>query len=248
LSGKRVIIQGLGNVGYHAGKFLTQDDNVVVVGVIERDGAVEDEDGIDIEALRQHIESVGGVKGYCGYTDNSETVLMKNCDILIPAAMEGVIRADNADQIKAKIIVEAANGPITFEADNILREKNCLVIPDLYANAGGVTVSYFEWVKNISHIRFGRMQRRRHEQQTIEMVAGIEEMLGRKFPAQHLAKITKGPTELDFVRSGLEDVMREGYQAISDKWHSDTKIKDLRTAAMMIAIERIRDSYDSLGI
>jgi len=109
-------------------------------------------------------------------------------------------------------------------------------------------VAYFEWVKNISHIRFGRMQRRRHEQQTIEMVAGIEEMLDRKFPAEHLAKITKGPTELDFVRSGLEDVMREAYQTISDKWHSDTRIKDLRTAAMMIAIERIRDSYESLGI
>jgi len=248
LSGKRVIIQGLGNVGYHAGKFLTQEDGAVVVGVIERDGAVVDEGGIDIEALQQHIASADGVKGYEGYTDKSEAVLMQDCDILIPAAMEGVIRVDNADQIKAKIIIEAANGPITFEADSILREKKCLVIPDLYANAGGVTVSYFEWVKNISHIRFGRMQRRRHEQQAMEMVAGIEQMLDQKFPSKHLAKITKGPTELDFVRSGLEDVMREGYQAISEKWHSDVRIKDLRTAAMMIAIERIRDSYDSLGI
>lgn len=248
LSGKHVVIQGLGNVGYHAAKFLTQEDEVVVVGVIERDGAIVDKRGIDIEALHQHIMNVGGVKGFCGYTDKSEDVLMMDCDILIPAAMEGVITSDNASRIKAKIIIEAANGPITFEADSILREKKCLVIPDLYANAGGVTVSYFEWVKNISHIRFGGMQRRLHEQQTLGMVAGIEEMTGQKFPNKHLTKIARGPTELDFVRSGLEDVMCEGYQAISARWHSNAKIENLRIAAMMIAIERIGHSYDSLGI
>ncbi len=248
LEGKRIVVQGLGNVGYHAAQFLSQEDDAIIVGVMERDGAVVDEAGIDIDGLHKHIHDTGGVKGYQGYTPDSDSVLKMDCDIFIPAAMEGVISADNADAIKAKIIIEAANGPVTFSANEILRDKKCLIIPDLYANAGGVTVSYFEWVKNIGHIRFGRMQRRQHERQTLDMVNAIEEMVGKKFPKGHLERIIEGPTELDLVRSGLDDVMREGYQVISEKWRSDNRIPDLRTAAMMIAIERIRDSYDSLGI
>ena len=248
LSGKRIVVQGLGNVGYHAAQFLSQEDDAVIVGVMERDGAVIDENGIDIDGLHKHIHDNGGVKGFKGYTPDSNSVLTMDCDIFIPAAMEGVITSDNADQIKAKIIAEAANGPVTFSANKILRDRNCLIIPDLYANAGGVTVSYFEWVKNLGHIRFGRMQRRQHERQTNEMVSAIEEMVGLPFPKDKLAKIIEGPTELDLVRSGLDDVMREGYQVISEKWNGDNRIPDLRTAAMMIAIERIRDSYSSLGI
>lgn len=248
LKGKRIMVQGLGNVGYHAAQFLSQEDDAIIVGVMERDGAVVDESGIDIDGLHKHIHDNGGVKGYKGYTPDSDGVLKMDCDIFIPAAMEGVITADNANDVQAKIIIEAANGPVTFSASEMLSDKGCLIIPDLYANAGGVTVSYFEWVKNIGHIRFGRMQRRQHERQTIDMVNAIEEMVGKKFPQGHLEKIIEGPTELDLVRSGLDDVMREGYQVISKKWRSDKRIPDLRTAAMMIAIERIRDSYDSLGI
>ena len=248
LAGKRIIVQGLGNVGYHAAQFLSQEDESVIIAVMERDGAVVDLDGIDIDGLHKHIHDNGGVKGYKGYTPDSDAVLTMDCDIFIPAAMEGVINSDNASQIQAKIIIEAANGPVTFSANEVLREHRCLIIPDLYANAGGVTVSYFEWVKNLSHIRFGRMQRREHERQTLNMVEAIEDMVGKKFPASHLEKIIEGPTELDLVRSGLDDVMREGYQVISAKWSSDSRIPDLRTAAMMIALERIQDSYDSLGI
>jgi glutamate dehydrogenase (NAD(P)+) len=248
LAGKRIVVQGLGNVGYHASQFLSQQDDALIVGVLERDGAVVDENGIDIDGLHQHIHHHGGVKGYKGYTPNSSSVLEMECDILIPAAMEGAITPDNADRIKARIIIEAANGPITFTANTMLRDKGVVIIPDLYANAGGVTVSYFEWVKNLSHIRFGRMQRRQQEGQTRKMVDAIEEMVGKKFPENLLADIISGPTELDLVRSGLDDVMREGYQVISAKWHSDDRIPDLRTAAMMIAIERIQDSYQSLGI
>lgn len=248
LNGKKVVVQGLGNVGYHAAKFLTLEDGAIVIGVMERDGSVYDENGIDIDALHKHIVENGGVKGFKGYTSDSNSVLTCDCDILIPAALEGVITKENADDIKANIIIEAANGPITFTANEVLRSKKCLIIPDLYANAGGVTVSYFEWVKNIGHIRFGRMQRRQHESQTLKMVEAIEEMVGAKFPEKHLEKIIEGPTELDLVRSGLDDVMREGYQVISAKWHSDDRIPDLRTAAMMIALERIQHSYDSLGI
>jgi len=248
LESKRVIVQGLGNVGYHAAQFLSQEDGAVIIGVMERDGAVFNEKGIDIDGLHKHIHENGGVKGYKGYTPDSVSVLTADCDIFIPAAMEGIITKDNASDINAKIIIEAANGPITFTANEILRDKNCLIIPDLYANAGGVTVSYFEWVKNLSHIRFGRMQRREHERQTLNMVDAIEEMVGKKFPKESLEKIIEGPTELDLVRSGLDDVMREGYQVISQKWHSDSRIPDLRTAAMMIALERIQHSYDSIGI
>ena len=248
LKGKRVVVQGLGNVGYHAAQFLSQEDEALITGVMERDGAVFNDKGIDIDGLHKHIHDTGGVKGFSGFTPDSDTVLTSDCDILIPAALEGVISKGNAAEIKARIIIEAANGPVTFTANEMLRDQGCLIIPDLYANAGGVTVSYFEWVKNIGHIRFGRMQRRQHERQTMDMVAAIEEMTGTEFPAQHLDKIIQGPTELDLVRSGLDDVMREGYQVISAKWHSDSRIPDLRTAAMMIAIERIRDSYDSLGI
>lgn len=248
LNGKKIVVQGLGNVGYHAAQFLSQEDGALIIGVLERDGAVYDEQGIDIDGLHKHIFDNGGVKGFKGYTSDSESVLTCDCDILIPAAMEGVITHVNADEIKANIIIEAANGPITFTANEMLRDRGCLIIPDLYANAGGVTVSYFEWVKNIGHIRFGRMQRRQHESQTLKMVEAIEEMVGTKFPAKHLEKIIEGPTELDLVRSGLDDVMREGYQVISAKWHSDSRIPDLRTAAMMVALERIRHSYDSLGI
>lgn len=248
LQDKKIIVQGLGNVGYHAAQFLSQEDGAIIVGVMERDGAVIDQNGIDIDGLHKYIHDNGGVKGFNGYTPNSNEVLTSECDIFIPAAMEGVITADNAHDIKANIIIEAANGPVTFTANEKLRERNCLIIPDLYANAGGVTVSYFEWVKNLGHIRFGRMQRRQHERQTLGMVDAIEEMVGVKFPQDKLEKIIEGPTELDLVRSGLDDVMREGYQVISEKWNNDSRIPDLRTAAMMIAIERIRDSYSSLGI
>jgi len=248
LDGKRIVVQGLGNVGYHVAQFLSQEDGALIVGVMERDGAVLNAEGIDIDGLHKYIHDNGGVGGYKGYTPDSASVLTMDCDIFIPAAMEGVVTGENAHDIQANIIIEAANGPVTFSANEILRKKNCLIIPDLYANAGGVTVSYFEWVKNLSHIRFGRMQRREHERQTLNMVEAIEEMVGSKFPAKHLDKIIEGPTELDLVRSGLDDVMREGYQVISEKWHSDNRIPDLRTAAMMIALERIQDSYDSLGI
>jgi len=248
LEGKRCIVQGFGNVGYHASKFLSQEDGVKIIGVLERDGAVFDKAGIDVEALSQHIQTNSGVKGFSGYTVDSESVLQADCEILIPAALEGTINQSNAEKVKANIIIEAANGPITFAANEILRDRGCLIIPDLYANAGGVTVSYFEWVKNIGHIRFGRMQRRQHERQTLDMVAGIEKIVGKKFPQEDLDKIIEGPTELDLVRSGLDDVMREAYCVISDKWHNDDRIPDLRSAAMMVAIERIRSSYESLGI
>jgi glutamate dehydrogenase (NAD(P)+) len=248
LEAKKVIVQGLGNVGYHAAKFLSEEDGCLITHVLERDGMIVDHKGIDIEGLSQYIKSNGGCLGYKGFVENVNQGLEAQCDILIPAALEGVIHSGNVTNIKASIIIEAANGPITYEANKILRERGCLIIPDLYANSGGVTVSYFEWVKNIGHIRFGRLQRRQHERKTRKLVSGIEQMTGAKFPQDLLTEIVEGPSELDLVRSGLEDVMCQSYQAISERWHSDSNIPDLRTAAMIIAIERIVSSYESLGI
>jgi len=178
LDGKRVIVQGLGNVGYHAAKFLADEDGAKIIGVIERDGALYDPDGIDVEAVRQHISRHGGVDMFPGpkFIRDGAKVLEEECDILIPAALEGVINLENADNIKAPLIIEAANGPVSAGADDILRKKGCVIIPDMYANAGGVTVSYFEWVKNLSHIRFGRIQRRQEEARHELIVQELERL------------------------------------------------------------------------
>ena len=172
-------MQGLGNVGFHAAKFLSEEDGARIVAVIERDGAVVNEAGLPIEFLKTHIGATGGVKGFPQgtYVEDGSTLLEAECDILIPAAMESVINLSNADRIRAPLIIEAANGPITAGADDILRQKGAVIIPDMYANAGGVTVSYFEWVKNLSHIRFGRMQRRQEEAQQALLVNELDRLL-----------------------------------------------------------------------
>ena len=248
LFGKRVMVQGLGNVGYHAAKFLAAEDGCLITHVLEHDGCVFNPDGIDVNELSKHIKSNGGCQGYAGFSNYDRDVLQDDCDILIPAALDSVIHSGNASGIKARVIIEAANGPVTYEANTILRERNCLIIPDLYANSGGVTVSYFEWVKNIGHIRFGRLQRRQSEHRARRLIEGIEQMTGKQFPQELLEDIVSGSSEVDLVRSGLEDVMCQTYQDISQRWHSSEDIPDLRTAAMSIAIERIINSYESIGI
>ena len=248
LSGKRVIIQGLGNVGYHAALFLSKEDGAKITHVLERDGAIINEQGIDIQKLRYHIIKNGSIKGYPGFTDKGPELLEADADILIPAAMELVITEENAARIKAPLIIEAANGPISSSADKILNKNSKIIIPDLYANAGGVTVSYFEWIKNLSRIRFGRLQRRAQENQLSSLISGIESMTKEKFSDEFKKEIVKGDSELDLVRSGLEDTMRTTYDVISARWNSDTNIPDLRTAAMMVSISRIAGTYSTLGI
>ncbi|MDV4168359.1 Glu/Leu/Phe/Val dehydrogenase [Rhodovulum sp. FJ3] len=255
LDGKRVIVQGLGNVGYHAAKFLQEEDGSRIIGIIERDGALYNPDGLNVEKVREWIVKHGGVSGYPDATHHAEggAVLEEECDILIPAALEGVINMGNAERIKAPLIIEAANGPVTAGADDILRKKGTVIIPDMYANAGGVTVSYFEWVKNLSHIRFGRMQRRQEEARhelIVKELERLDDFLGDKwsmtpdFKAQYL----RGAGELELVRSGLDDTMRTAYQAISSMWHSRDDVRDLRTAAYLVAIGRVAGSYTAKGL
>ena len=255
LEGKRVIVQGLGNVGYHAAKFLQEEDGCVITGIVERDGALHSEKGLDVEAVRQWIVHHGGITGYpdANHQADGAALLEADCDILIPAALEGVIHRDNAANIKAPLIIEAANGPVTAGGDEILREKGCVIIPDMYANAGGVTVSYFEWVKNLSHIRFGRMQRRQEESrhqlivdelERISADASINWTLSDGFKEKYL----RGAGELELVRSGLDDTMRTAYQAMSQMWHSRNDVTDLRTAAYLVSIGRVADSYRAKGL
>ncbi|MEO0617976.1 MAG: Glu/Leu/Phe/Val dehydrogenase [Pseudomonadota bacterium] len=250
LDGKAVIVQGLGNVGYHAAKFLSEEDGCRIIGVIERDGAVMSHDGLNIDKLKSHIAQNGGVTGFpeAQYIENGNTVLSEACDILIPAALEGVINRDNVDAIKTHLIIEAANGPVTADADKKLRDRNIVIIPDMYANAGGVTVSYFEWVKNLSHIRFGRMERRAEERNHQMLMAEIERMTGQRFSDAFAQRYAQGPDEISLVRSGLDDTMRTAYQSMRDVWHRRDDVPDLRTAAYIVAIERVAASYRALGL
>ena len=255
LEGKRVVVQGLGNVGYHAAKFLSEEDGAKIVGIIERDGALVNEDGLDVESISQWIRNHGDVKGYADatYVENGATVLENDCDILVPAALEGVINLSNAANIKAPLIIEAANGPVTAGADEILRKKGCVIIPDMYANAGGVTVSYFEWVKNLSHIRFGRMQRRQEESRHQLIVDELERLskdagVGWQLSAGFKDKYLRGAGELELVRSGLDDTMRGAYQAMRETWHGREDVTDLRTASYIVAISRVMASYQAKGL
>ena len=255
LKGKRIIVQGLGNVGYHAAKFLSQEDGAKITGIIERDGALHDENGLDVEAVRAWITKHGGVAGYpdARHRGDGAEVLEADCDILIPAALEGVINLDNAERIKAPLIIEAANGPVTAGADEILRDKGCIIIPDMYANAGGVTVSYFEWVKNLSHIRFGRMQRRAEESRHQLLVDELERLSGDRGLGWELSpgfkdKYLKGAGELELVRSGLDDTMRKAYQDMREVWHGRDDVKDLRTAAYLVSIGKVAASYKAKGL
>jgi glutamate dehydrogenase (NAD(P)+) len=256
MEGKRVIVQGLGNVGYHAAKFLSEEDGCKVIAVIERDGALIDDKGLDIEDIRQWMSKNGGLlAGYPGarHVADGAAILEEPCDILIPAALEGVINKGNAARIKAPLIIEAANGPITFGADEILRQKGVVIIPDMYANAGGVTVSYFEWVKNLSHIRFGRMQRRAEEARSRLLVEELERLsndqhLGWTLSPDFKEKFLTGSDELALVRSGLDDTMRTAYQAMREVWHSRQDVEDLRVAAYIVSIGRVAQTYRSKGL
>ena len=254
LDGKKIIVQGLGNVGYHAAKFLSQQDGAIISMVIERDGAVASESGIDVDALKNWIKEKGRIAGFPG-ADHlllTDTALEQECDILIPAATEGVIHNGNADRIQAPLIIEAANGPITAEADHILRKKNCVIIPDLYANAGGVTVSYFEWVKNLSHMRFGRMQRREHEARNELIIRELDALSSSQSITWELSdsfreEFKAGANEIDLVRSGLDDTMRKALQEMRAVREEKDGVSDLRTAAYLVAIEKIAESYRVRG-
>jgi glutamate dehydrogenase (NAD(P)+) len=249
LEGKRVVVQGLGNVGYHAAAFL-QGAGAVIVGLAEYEGAIANPKGLDVEQVVSHRKESGSILGCPGATDltNTSAALELECDILVPAALEDVLTAENAPRVKAKIVGEGANGPTDSEADAILKQRGVLIIPDFYLNAGGVTVSYFEWLKNLSHVRFGRMQRRFEEQSNRGILRKLTDATGSALSEEELSKIARGASEEDLVNSGLEDSMISAYHQIHGIRMQKGGAVDLRTAAFISAIDKVAASYAELGI
>lgn len=249
IEGKRIIIQGLGNVGYHSARFF-QDAGAKIVALLEFEGAIYNENGLNVEEVFQHRKRTGSILNFPGATNhpNSMEALELDCDILIPAALENVIDGSNAPRIKAKIIGEAANGPLSPEADEIFLQRNRLVVPDMYLNAGGVTVSYFEWLKNLSHVRYGRMEKRFHENVNTAILEEIEILAGKHVAERNRKKIMRGGEEIDLVYSGLEETMITATQEIMEEWRNNPEIPDMRTAAYVVAINKVATSYAELGI
>ncbi len=246
---KRVVVQGLGNVGYHAAKFFTEGGSILV-GVCEFEGAISKPDGIDLESLMRHRKETGSILDFPGATNlaRREDGLELECDILIPAALENQITHENAPRIKAKIIGEAANGPITAAAEDILQEMGVLVVPDVYINAGGVTVSYFEWLKNLSHVRFGRMEKRFEQAAYDRLLKFVEAETGRSLSTDERNMIARGADEADLVYSGLEETMITAYHQIRETWKEKKNVPNLRTAAFINAIDKIALCYFELGV
>ena len=249
LEGKRVVVQGLGNVGYHAAKFC-REGGAIIVGVAEREGAITRAQGLHEDEIVEHRRKTSSILDFPGATNlpTSAAALEMECDVLIPAALEGVFTAENAPKVKAKIILEGANGPTTPDADPIFRDKGILVIPDIYANAGGVTVSYFEWVKNLSHVRFGRMSKRHEMASELAMLRTIEAATGKQFSDEERKRLAKGPDEQDLVNSGLEETMIAAYHELVQTKEKHLGVPDLRIAAFLTAIHKVARSYMELGI
>ena len=235
-------------VGYHAALFLSVEDKAKIITVIERGGVIRNGDGIDIAALKTHMDSGAPLEDFeGGEVSQDPNALSDQCDILVPAALESVINLNNAHSIKTKLIIEAANGPVTAKADKILRDRGIIIIPDMFANAGGVTVSYFEWVKNINQIRFGRLQRRYEEGRNNALIQALETQ-GMKFSRGFKNEYLDGADELDLVRAGLDDTMRLAYRGIRNTLREKPELEDLRTAAFYTAINDIALHYRSIGL
>ena len=249
VAGKRVVVQGLGNVGYHSAKFF-REAGAKVIALAEYEGAISNAEGLNEEEVFQHRKKTGSILNFPGATNlaKSSDALELECDILIPAALENVINGDNAPRIKAKIVGEAANGPCTPEADEIFTQKGILCVPDMYLNAGGVTVSYFEWLKNLSHVRYGRLEKRFAENLNGHILGQIEELSGKTVSQKERDFIMHGPEEQDLVHSGLEETMITATREIMSIWKSNPEIPDMRTAAYVSAINKVANSYNELGI
>jgi glutamate dehydrogenase (NAD(P)+) len=248
VAGKRIVVSGLGKVGLHAA-LAAIERGAIVVGVSVSDGALYDEGGLDVAAVLQHRADAGSLRGFPGaqFFASPDTILEQPCDVLIPAALEHQITADNAGRLKAKIIVEAANGPVTPGADSILRQSGIAIVPDIYANAGGVVVSYFEWIKNLSHISFERMTRRYQQIANNRMLSVITHLTGKPLPPDEAAAVLQAPNEIDFVRTALENTMTISFEKIRESWKRRA-LPDLRTSAYLAAIESVANSYVLDGI
>ncbi len=249
VAGKRVVIQGLGNVGYHAARYL-QDAGAKLVGLAEYEGAIACPDGLDLDDVIEHRRRTGSILDFPGASnvEPSLRALELDCDILVPAALENQITSENVDRISCRILAEAANGPTTSAASVAAARRGILVIPDVYLNAGGVTVSYFEWLKNLSHVRFGRMQKRFEESVRRDLLNAMSSATGASFSQAEVRILARGADEIDLVNSGLEETMATAYHHIRRYRKKLGPEVDLRTAAMVLAIDKVAASYSTAGI
>jgi glutamate dehydrogenase (NAD(P)+) len=249
IEGKTVVVQGLGNVGYHAAKFF-QEAGAKLVGLAEREGAIARAGGLDLEAVMAHRKATGSILGFPGGQDLPDRgdALELPCDILVPAALENQIAEENAPRIRAKIVAEGANGPLTAGASDELYKRGVMVVPDMFLNAGGVTVSYFEWLKNLAHVRFGRMEKRLEERTNRRLLDAVQRLTGKTIGETEIADFARGASEEDLVNSGLEETMITSYQKIRETRRRHGETPDLRTAAFIVAIEMIAVTYGDLGI
>jgi glutamate dehydrogenase (NAD(P)+) len=249
LAGKRVVVQGLGNVGYHAAHFAQVEGGAVIVGIAEIEGGIHDPSGLDVDSVLQHRRETGSILDFPGARNIGvpAEVLELDCDVLIPAALERQITAENAPRIRARIVAEAANGPVDPDGERILLERGVFLIPDIFLNSGGVTASYFEWVKNLSHISFARMTKREQEISQRRIVDMVEKVTGQSISTSDRELLTQGASEIDFVRTALEETLAVAYEEIREVWKGRA-LPDLRTAAFLVAIERVGNWYVSQGI
>lgn len=247
LKDNEIIVQGFGNVGSNLAKHLYNRDNAKIIAIGEFDGYLYNKKGIDINALIEFFQKNKSINNpkLGEFKNNPSELLELDCDILIPAALENAITVDNVDKIKTKLIIEAANGPISFEADQKLFEKGVMIIPDIYVNAGGVVVSYFEWVKDISHIRFGRVEKRFQEQKILDIIDLIDKKTNTKTDFDTIKKIIHGADEEDLAFSGLEDSMRNAFIEI---YNAKKQIKrSFRDSAYYVSLKKIRNFYTVEG-
>jgi glutamate dehydrogenase (NAD(P)+) len=250
MEGKTMVIQGLGNVGSYTGMICQKEGGVKVIGVSEMEGTIISDSNIDIEKLVSYRKSNGSILGFPGTStiESRHDWVKIPCDILVPAALESQITKENARSIKAKIIAEAANGPVTAAAEEILLKKGCIIIPDMFLNAGGVTVSYFEWLKNLSHHRFGRIEKRFDQNTYLNLMTTVENLTGKTIGDREKSVITRGADEIDLVRSGLEETMITAFHSIAEYYYKNKKIEDLRTAAFSCAIDKVANDYLTMGV
>lgn len=250
VAGKTMVIQGLGNVGSYTGTICQEEGDIKVIAVSEYEGSVYNPKGISVTELLKHRKETGSILNFKGAKNLPDRMaaLELECDILVPAALENQVTMQNARKIKARMIAEAANGPVTSDAEDVLLKKGVAIIPDMYLNAGGVTVSYFEWLKNLSHMRFGRIEKRFDQQTYGNLVSMVENLTGKFIGQREKNLLVKGADEIDLVRSGLEETMVSSLQQILDIKRSKNKIKDLRTAAFVCALDKIASDYSNLGV